>query len=444
MSRIRLFGMVLGLCSTVLLSAQGEGLRSGPMLGYVTMKEALVWVQTHAPARVWLEYWPEEEPDRKARTEAVETGRERSFTARLIAEDLMPGTAYTYRILVDGREQTRPYPLGFRTQPLWPWRTDPPAFTLATGSCTYINEEALDRPGRPYGGDYPIFGAIREAAPDLMLWLGDNIYLREADWTSRSGIRHRYGHGRALPELQPLLAACAHYAIWDDHDFGPNDSDRSFIHKDLALAAFRDFWGNPGYGLPGQAGITTAFTWGDVDFFLLDNRWFRSPNDCEGCAATILGEVQREWLIEALTASRAPFKIVAVGGQVLNPARVFENFANRHADERAWLLRRIEEENIQGVVFLTGDRHHTELSALQNGMGNWVYDLTVSPLTSSAARHNEHEGNTLRVEGTYVNERNFALLDFSGKRNQRVMRIRVMDAAGRPLWERSIGQPGKK
>jgi len=443
MNILRLLLLPALVLAALQLRGQNDRLRSGPMLGYADMSEALIWVQTDAPAEVWAEYFGTDDgPPR--RTEPVRTQRERGCTARLIATDLQPGRTYSYRILVDGVAQDLPHPARFSTQPLWQWRGDPPVFTLATGSCTYINEEALDRPGRAYGGDYRIFEAIHRARPDLMLWLGDNTYLREADWGSRSGIYHRYSHTRALPELQPLLAACPHYAIWDDHDYGPNDSDRSFIHKATTLEAFRDFWGNPSSGLPGQEGITTAFTWGDIDFFLLDNRWFRSPNDCQGCEATILGEAQREWLIEALVASRAPFKMVAVGGQVLNPARTFENFANRHAAEREWLLRRIEEENIQGVVFLTGDRHHTELSAWQNGMGNWVHDLTVSPLTSSAGRNNEHEGNTLRVAGTYVNQRNYALLTFSGARNQRILTIQVHDAGGHPLWKQQIEQPGRK
>ena len=52
--------------------------------------------------------------------------------------------------------------------------------------------------------------------PDFMLWLGDNTYLRESDWNSRTGFIKRYPHTRALSELQPLLASTHHYATWDD------------------------------------------------------------------------------------------------------------------------------------------------------------------------------------------------------------------------------------
>ncbi len=82
----------------------------------------------------------------------------------------------------------------------------------------------------------------------LMLWLGDNTYLREADYTSNSGIYYRYNHTRAIPDLQQLLATKHNYAIWDDHDFGPNDGNSSYELKNTTLQAFKDYWGNKSYG----------------------------------------------------------------------------------------------------------------------------------------------------------------------------------------------------
>jgi alkaline phosphatase D len=142
-----------------------------------------------------------------------------------------------------------------------------------------------------------------------------------------------------------------------------------------------------------------------------------------------------DWLVRALKYSNAPFKLVAVGSQVLNTAAVYENYATIAA-ERAELLRRIEAEGIKGVVFLTGDRHFTQLSALRLKDGRIVHDLTVSPLTSGV--HNPQEQNDHQVEGTQVVQRNFATLTFRGKRRERVMDIRVFDATGTLLWERTM------
>lgn len=417
-------------------------LQSGPMLGYSEMREVLLWVQTSEPAEVHFEYWTDEQPDTRFRTRKLQTDPYFAHTAKLRADRVQPGQAYTYQLFINGEAVALPYPTTFRTQPVWKWRTDAPDFSVAIGSCTYVNEPVYDRPGNPYGGEYGIFQTIHGMRPDLMLWLGDNIYLREADWFSRTGILHRYTHTRSLPEMQPLLASSFHYAIWDDHDYGPNDSDRSWIHKETALEAFDLFWGNPTLGQPGVGGNGTAFQYMDMDFFLLDGRYFRTPNDMEHGEQMLLGRAQLEWLVESLVYSQAPFKMVAVGGQMLNTAQRYETFINLAPQERAYLLERIEEEEITGVIFLTGDRHHTELSRLVNAKGNVVYDLTCSPLTSGVANPNEE--NRLRVEGTLVKDRNFGLLNFRGPRNARELYIQIFDTEGTQLWDYTIPQPERK
>ncbi|GJM35263.1 MAG: alkaline phosphatase [Saprospiraceae bacterium] len=407
------------------------------MLGYSEMREVLLWVQTKEAAEVHFEYWEDSKPKVVHTTDKIQTNKQEAFTAKLIADQLEPGKTYEYRLHINGKLVELPYPMVFHTQPLWQWRTDPPPFRIALGSCAYTNEPKYDRPGTAYGGSNKIFQSIHAKKPNAMIWLGDNIYLREVDWFTRTGILHRYTQFRAIPELQPLMASANHYAIWDDHDFGPNDSDRSYIHKDKTLEAFKLFWGNPTFGVNGQPGITSFFQYHDIDFFLLDDRYYRSPNRRQTGEITLMGKNQLEWLIDALTTSQAPFKMVAIGGQVLNPSPTFENYANRHAAERQYLLRRIEEENIKGVVFLTGDRHATELSTYTNNAGNAVYDLTVSPLTSGAA-NNSAENNLMRVEKTYVSEQNFGVLEFTGPRKERKLTMHIYDADGKQIWNRTI------
>jgi alkaline phosphatase D len=436
MKRINLLAILLLLLAGS-LSAQSSLLQAGPMLGYNEMREVLLWVQTTAPARVQIAYWPQGSPGERLLTAEQQTSKADAYTAKLLADEVEPGVKYRYELLIEGRAVKLDYPTEFTVQPLWQWRTDPPAFKVAIGSCSYINEEPYDRPGRPYGGEYQVFQSIHRLRPDAMVWLGDNVYLREVDWYSRTGILKRYTHTRSLPELQPLLASTHHYAIWDDHDFGPNDSDGSFVHKDKTLEAFQLFWGNPTYGIDGQPGITTFFQYADVDFFLLDNRYHRSANRRRLGDKTLLGQAQLDWLIDALAASRAPFKMICIGGQVLNTVPMHENYINLNPGERDYLLGRIEEEDIKNVIFLTGDRHHTELSRYVNGKGHAVYDFTSSPLSSGTPREVTEE-NEHRVEGTLVVQRNFGMLEFSGPRTARKLILRTYDSAGKELWKYEI------
>ncbi len=412
-------------------------LQSGPMVGYSTMREVLLWVQTTNAAEVHFEYFEKGKPDERFQTKKYLTGSEQGFVAKLVANQILPGKTYQYELFIDGTKIDRNYPMEFQSQTLWQWRTDPPDVKFAIGSCSYVNEERFDRPGKPYGSDFEIFEAIHQKRPDFMLWLGDNTYLREADWNSRTGFLHRYTHTRSLPQLQPLLASAHHYAIWDDHDYGPNNSDGSFWGKETASEIFKLFWGNPNYDVIGKGGITGSFQWADLHFFLLDNRYFRTSNTNFATEREMLGKTQIDWLINALASSNAPFKFVAVGGQVLSTEAMHENYAT-FPKERRYLLDKIREAKIEGVVFLDGDRHHTGLSRMKESENVYpLYDLTCSSLTAGAHPDNE-ELNQYRLEETLFGEHNFGILTVTGPRTARVLNMCIYDKDGKEVWSRDI------
>ena len=416
--------------------SQKEMLQSGPMVAYSTMKEVKLWVQTNQPADVHIEYWNTTTPTQKLKTEKAKTSKANAYVAHLLADQLEPSQQYIYELFINNKKVARPYPLQFESQPIWLWRGDAPDFTFATGSCTYVSEAQYDRPGKPYGSEYQIFESIAKQKPQFMLWLGDNMYLREADWNSKTGILHRYTHTRSLPEMQAMLGGMHHYAIWDDHDFGPNDSDRSYPLKRETNSAFRNFFPSPNYIF--DEGTTSFFQWADCEFFMLDNRYWRTPNkrtDIEN--PSILGADQYEWLLDALVNSYASFKFVVVGGQFLNPLVKGETYAKIAPEERLRLIAAIEKLKINGVIFLTGDVHHTELSKYGLKDGYPLYELTVSPLTSGVYSKGAEE-NVLHVDGTIVGEKNFAKMEVFGTRKERTLRINIFDSDGKALWKREI------
>lgn len=473
---------LLWLCAAVLVHPVfAAQLTGGPMLGHVTYRTAEIWLQTDGPAEVMIEYWPSAQPAERVigprrRLEAVS-----DFAGRLSLNGLKPGTHYTYRIYLDGQPVIMDRRLTFETQALWLGRRSPANFTLYLGSCAYISDPAVDRPGPPRDDAYRIFQSIARAAashphPGLMLWLGDNIYLREADYASPWGMNARYRHARSLPELQPLLAALPHYAIWDDHDYGPNDANRSFVFKDESLRLFRRYWANPSQGLEELPGIFTTFSYQDADFFLLDNRFYRAADRMElpkeeidlikeardwalgqnpvtrligrryfGSQPLLLGEnkvmfgaEQLDWLKQALLQSRATFKFIAAGSQLMNDAHPFEGWHHFQAEREAfiaWLKR----QNIHGIVFLSGDRHFTELLRREVKDFYPLYELTCSPLTSTARSPQDQEkDNPLRVKGTLVTQRNFCSIDVTGPADDRRLVLRSHDSDGHPLWERVL------
>lgn len=408
------------------------------MLGYAEMKEAVVWIQTVKPANVYAIYKNVLSIDGLLlSTDTLKTSANKAFSGHLYFNQVEPGQTYEYVIYINNNALKRPYPLQFTTQPDWAHKTDPLEFSMALGSCVYINEKAYDRPGKPYGNDYQIFNSIASKNSNAMLWLGDNTYLRPADYSSKTGYLHRYTHTRSIPELQALLASCNHFAIWDDHEFGPNDASGSWAKKDIALEVFKAFWANPSYGYADLPGITSSFQYMDMDFILMDNRYHRTENFNKG-EKHIFGKTQTEHLINLLKSSHSPFKFIVTGGQFLNTAPVFENHSN-FGDERAYILKRINEENITGVIFLTGDRHHSEVMKHTLPNGNPVYEFTVSPLTARASKDVD-ESNDHLIEGSIIKERNFAIMKFTGTIGKRKLDLDYYNSDGKFIYHYSIDQ----
>jgi alkaline phosphatase D len=406
------------------------------MHGFADMSAMTLWVQTERAARVAVDLHPEGEAAKRRRVEGA-TRAEDDFVLHLRLTGLEPGARYRYQLLVDGK------PAGeqgaFTTQPLWQYRTEPPELAVAFGSCAYLNDR-FSRPGPPYGGDYGIFDAIAARAPDLMLWLGDNVYFREPEWTSLEAMSARYRAYRAMPELRRLARATPQLAIWDDHDFGPNDSDGSFTMKGAALEVFKRYWANPSYGLPGVPGVFGLATLGDVDFFLLDNRFYRYPNRYPPVPEkSMFGAAQLEWLRQALVSSRATFKVIVAGGQFWNRRNRYESFGNYPAEQRA-LAEWLTERKLEGVLFLSGDRHFSELLRVERPGTYPLYEFTSSPLTAGAFRDlpaDERE-NPEAVPGTILTERSFGMLRFSGPRKDRAVTLEAYASDGRLLWQRRI------
>lgn len=441
------------LASLLMIAACGGGqhvdqhgpvgaLVAGPMLGHVSMREVTVWVATDRPAEVTVRYWPVDDADDVRWTDDSAVGDSVYDTYRVAVGLLEPGQEYGYEVWIDGVSAHDA--LTLETAPNWRWMSRPPVppdFRVAVGSCVYINDTPYDRPGSPYGGGYEIFDAIADTEPELMVWLGDNVYFREPDVGSPREMAYRYDHDRRLPALQRLLRSANHYATWDDHDYGPNNANQSFIYSETSQALFEAYWANPTAGRPDTPGIFTHFGYGDVEFFLLDGRTHRTSDEApDGPDKSMLGDAQLTWLLDALSASYATFKVVVSGSQVLNNHSRYEGYDD-YDHERQQLMRGLREREIDGVVFLSGDRHHTELLREDVAGLYTLYDFTSSPLTSGAATAFGELDNPQRVEGTLVTEtRNFGTLDVEGPWDERRLILRTWDADGTLLWEHTIAE----
>ena len=396
------------------------------------MREARIWIQAEEPSIARIRY-TENESGEPYSTAPVETNTELAHTATLRLSDVKPGRAYTYQVELNGT--LLPGKHGFTAPAFYQDRTPPPDFTIAVGGAHYVPQEGFEPPYQILGGGNGIFESIYQAKPQLMLWLGNTAHLRVSDWASRSGYLKRYHQARSPGELAPLLANVPHYATWGEADYGSPEADAAYSYREHAEAAFRAFWPQP-VEVRSLEGLATRFRHADVDFFLLDTRSHRNDTPDSRESVRILGEAQISWLRRELIRSDASFKVIAAGAPILNPADNRSNLSYAK-EEHAALLQMLRDEAIPGLFFLSGGKYYGELTRLVHASSYNAYDLTVGPLTANP-RENQDELNFFRMPGTSTFERHFALLDFTGPEGARELTLRVMNAEGEAIWNRTI------
>jgi alkaline phosphatase D len=428
---------------------------SGPVLGQVELRTASVWMEVSQQVKsVVLKYWKISEPG-KIYLKPFRGALENEFNpVRIDIGGLDMNTPYQYEFLVNGKPVDAKG--HFITKDLWQWRNPAPDFSFLTGSCAYFNEAVYDRPGKPYGGDSTIFETMAKTPAAFMVWLGDNWYTRESDYLSEWGLWYRASHDRSLKVLQPFWKSMPQYAIWDDHDYGPDNSDGTYYLKDASRKLFMSYWCNPSYGEDGK-GIYTKISYGDADIFLTDDRYFRSSDDLLDSIdgkpnpdKHFFGRKQLEWLENALVNSGATFKIIAVGSQVLNPINDDFECLRHYSWEYQALMHFLDEQKLEGIVFLSGDRHHSEVIKAERVGHYTLYDITTSPFTSGIAKVRGIEINSpFRIPNTLVEAQNFSRISISGKKGERTLLVEFIGIKGdkKAEWsvnEKELKEPGRK
>ncbi len=95
------------------------------------------------------------------------------------------------------------------------------------------------------------------------------------------------------------------------------------------------------------------------------------------------------------------------------------------------------------MLFISGDRHLSELIKRVEPNLYPLYDFTSSPLTSRVAtiKTKEEENNPARVPGTLVlGVRNFGIIEASGTAKNRKLTLKTVDSTGKEWWKHEISQ----
>ncbi len=253
--------------------------------------------------------------------------------------------------------------------------------------------------------------------PDVVMMIGDNTYADKKNGQGKTAdpeqIWNRYAETRGLLPFFKIAELIPVVATWDDHDYGSNDSDRTFVHKNAASEAFFAFFAQKaetsGFERgPGVASIWRAF---GVNFALLDDRSFRSPNKVDAPDQTHFGREQEEWLKARMYEAKSPFVLVS-GDQFFGGYHSFESFEGSHPKNfketlADWRAARVP------LLFLSGDRHLTEIMKTPvDALGYPSFEITSSGIHarvfSGAMNRDPNPRLLVGADGVY----NYSILEF--------------------------------
>ncbi len=394
--------MIAPLVETQLLQSlmkkYSERLVHGPLVGNVSDKSASFWVRTATESEIEVVV-RDPQSDNTIRSEKVTSQAGEDFTAVAVVHGLQPNTQYACDVQLDGKSCHGSTGLKFRTLPP---KGEASKFVIAFGGgAGYVPENER------------MWDTIGSFDPNAILLLGDNVYIDDPESVVMQ--QYTYQRRQSRPEWRKLTVRSPVFTIWDDHDFSTNDSwggadiDIPFWKQDWAFPIFRQNWANPGYGGgDAQPGCWYSFQIGDVDFIMLDCRYYRtSPRKSP---RSMLGPVQKRWLKEQLAAARGTFKVIcsSVPWDFRTKGDSLDTW-NGYKEEHEELLSFIEEKKIEGVVLMSADRHRSDAWKIARPNGYDLYEFNSSRLT------NQHIHPTMEKAGaifSYNKPQSFGLVTF--------------------------------
>lgn len=225
---------------------------------------------------------------------------------------------------------------------------EPMSFKVAWFSCAPGS-------GNPVS-DHLVHSRIADHQADVLLHLGDFGYPNIA---TADPALYRAAWRSQISGTAPKVAwkSGAFYYTWDDHDYGPDDSDGTSVSKTAAAQVYREMF--PHAPLVESSAIYHSFVKGRLRFIVTDERYYRDPyTDTDDATKTMLGAAQLAWFFNEISEATAEGQVpVWCSSQVphLGDA-TYPNWGS-YTNERKVIWNWLADNEITDLVVLAGDVH---------------------------------------------------------------------------------------
>ena len=319
-------------------------LTHGPLLG---CGSDVVWVRTSAAATMVLEHGFSADFAGSILSPSIVTNAASDFTAHFRLASLPADTLVYYRVWMNGALVT----------PVKRFRTPPPVGEMRTVRIAVFNDWATT--------PFPGLASALSHQPHVVILGGD---LPHANPNDLGSARKMYQHTRlggvgnelgkdikaGLIDVAEQIPSCH---MWDDHDYGGDNTDGTKKNKNEVRQAYREYWPMASDAGSDKAIYQKLSYSGTVEVYLLDLRSERDPmREAEGPDKTTMGAEQKQWLKNQLLTSTAPWKLV-VTSVPFNPTASKVGGWVTYKTERKELIDFVRSNRITGVILASGDIH---------------------------------------------------------------------------------------
>jgi hypothetical protein len=333
---------------------------------------------------------------------------------------------------------------------------------FAVVSCA--NDELYEKEGSE------LWTQLWDSQPQFILEIGDNVYadvrfgkvikdIREQD------IWERYVETRSRLNIYKKHKLIPIFAIWDDHDYGSNDGDRTFVLKDQSLKVFKDFFFQedvPNFFQNGPS-LSSLLRIGGQKFLIMDDRTYRSvnqPSDTfiknKGAAVypnktdndtyeTHFGKEGEAFIDKFLNEDKKPAWLIS-GDQFFGNYHNYESYEGNHPNSFKNFTNQLKQAKSK-VVFLSGDRHISEIMKIsERDLAYQTYEITSSPIHSRTDPKSwEKDKNPRQIVGA-AGIYNYTLIESEVIKNKMNFKVSTYKNSNTPkdrlLYEKSL-QVGK-
>lgn len=219
-------------------------------------------------------------------------------------------------------------------------------FTIGLGSCANT------------GSSHAVFQTIRAHDPLLVMHLGDfhyqNIAVNDANV-----FRAAYQTVLGSVNQSALYRSAAVDYVWDDHDYGPNNSDSTAPGRAASRQTYQEYV--PHYPLAAGAGdvpIYHTFTIGRALFIVTDSRSARSPAAAtDNASKTMLGVTQKSWFKQQLLAAQEEYPLKIWVNTLPWIGVTGDDGWHLYTNERREIADFINDSGVTGLCMVSGDAH---------------------------------------------------------------------------------------